>query len=292
MRKYTFLFKKISRLVFSVLVLVVLIVCQRQQPQKEVVVRVGMEALTLADIANDIPRQIRHRITKDELQDYVVRWINSQILYQEAKRRKLDQSLDLRREMHRLERELMVNALLDQELEKPLNVTEEEIQNYYNENRGNFTRSANEIHAWYINVGNRKTADSLYTELRKGGDFSQVAHRFADGDSAAWDLFLTEEETAPAIANQIFTMTTGSISRPIALDDGFHIFKIVQKMEAGSLRPLHQARDEIAAKIQTEKRHERYKQLLAELKTSSVIETNFQMLESLPVDSILARASR
>jgi parvulin-like peptidyl-prolyl isomerase len=271
----------------------VLLSCRKQEPNpNETVVRVGTEALTITDIANDIPVQIRHRITKDELQDYVVRWINSQILYQEAKRRQLDQSENLRRELRRLERELVVNALLDQELDKPMPVTEQEIQNYYNDNRGNFVRSANEIRVWYIKSTNKKTADSLYTELRKGGDFAQVAHQFASNDSMAWDLYLTEAEMPPAFASRILTTSVGAISQPIQLDDGFHLFKTVEKHEAGSLRPLQHVREEITAKIQTDKRQERYKQLLADLKNSAVIETNFQMLESLPMDSIMARARR
>lgn len=275
----------------GMLALVILFACKAQQNEREVVVRVGSETLTLTDIASDVPKQIRHRITKEELQDYVARWINSQLLYQEAKRRDLDQDAQVRREIHRLERELVVNALLDQELEKPISVSETEIQNYYDANRANFTRHANEIHVWYINASNKNTADSLYTALRRGADFAQVAQHFAEGDSAGWDLYLTEQETAPAIANQIFGMSVGSISRPIQLDDGFHIFRIIEKLPAGVLRPLEQVRDEIEAKIQTEKRHERYKQLLAELKTNFAVETNFQMLESLPVDSILTRAS-
>jgi hypothetical protein len=266
--------------------------CQRQKPEDDVVVRANSEVLTLTDIVNDIPVQIRHRITKEELQDYAVRWINSQILYHEAKRRKLDESIDLRRELHRLERELLVNALLDQELSKPIPITDEAIRNYYTDNHEMFIRDADEIHVWHIKIGRQSTADSLQAEMRRGGDFAAVARQLAGSDSTKWNFYLTERETAPEIASQIFTMIVGAVSRPIRLDDGFHIFKIVEKLPAGSLRPLSQVRDEILAQLQTEKRQERYRQLLSEFKSNVVIETNFQMLERLPVDSLLTRASQ
>jgi parvulin-like peptidyl-prolyl isomerase len=265
--------------------------CQRQQNQQEIVVRVGSEALTVVDIATEIPLQLRDRITKSELQEYVARWTDSQILFQEAKRRQLDQNESVRRELRRLERELVVNILLEQELNKAFPVSEDEIENYYNTNRQNFVRSAKEVHACYVRVQQKQRADSLVAVLREGADFTQVARRFATGDSTEWDLYMTEEETAPAIANAVFTMTPGAVSRPIELEDGFHIFKMIEKFEAGSLRALTFVRDEIVAKIQSEKRQERYKQLLAELKNSAVIEKNLFVLDSLSVEAILTRAT-
>ncbi len=267
------------------------VACQRQQNPQDVVVRVGSEALTLADIANEIPLQLRGRITKSELQEYVMRWTDSQILFQEAQRRKLDQSESVRRELHRLERELVVNILLEQELNKPFPLSEDEIERYYNDNRQNFVRGAKEVHVWYLKVATKVRADSLFAALREGVDFSQVARQYAAGDSAGWELHLTEEETAPAIASAVFTMMPGAVSRPIQLEDGFHIFKMIEKYDTGSLRPLASVRDKIVARIQSEKRQERYKQLLAEFKNTVVVEKNLFLLDSLSMDAIFARAT-
>lgn len=265
--------------------------CRQQQNPQDVVVRVDSETLTVMDIANEIPLQFRGRITKSELQDYVIRWTDSQILFQEAKRRRLDQSENVRRELRRLERELAVNMLLEQELNKPFPLSEDEIEKYYNDNRQNFVRSTKEVRVWYLKVGKKERADSLVTALREGVDFSQMARRYAAGDSAEWDLYLTEEETAPAIASAVFTMTPGAVSRPIQLEDGFHVFKMIEKYEVGSLRPLASVQDQIVARIQSEKRQERYKQMLAEFKNAAVIEKNLFVLDSLSMDAIFARAT-
>lgn len=267
--------------------------CRRQEtvPQ-EVLVRVGAETLTVADLAHEIPNQVRHRLSKNELQDYVVRWIDAQVLFQEAKRRQLDQNDDIRRELRRLERELVVNSLLDQELDKTFPIGDPEIEKYYNDNRQHFVREAKEIHVWYAKVMKKETADSLVRALRQGNEFLEAARPYAGSDSAALDFYLTEAEAPPVIANQIFTMMPGAVSRPIQLDDGFHIFKMIEKFEAGSLRPLSLVRDEIEAKLQAEKRQDRYKQFLAELKTNLPVEKNFHLLERLPMDSIFTRAAQ
>jgi parvulin-like peptidyl-prolyl isomerase len=193
--------------------------------------------------------------------------------------------------LRRLERELVVNTFLEQELNKPLPLSQEEIEKYYNDNRQSFVRDAKEVHVWYLRTGMKARADSLVAALREGADFSRVARQYAAGDSAKWDLYLTEEETAPAIASAIFTMTPGAVSRPIQLEDGFHIFKMIEKYDAGSLRPLASVRDKIVARIQSEKRQERYKQLLAEFKNNAVVEKNLFVLDSLSMNAIFARAT-
>lgn len=278
-----------SFLLFSLFIFFLHVSCGSQKQQTEpAVARVGTEALTVSDIVNDVAGTVRHRFTRNELEDYVVRWIDSQILYQEAKKRQLDQSEMVRRELRRLERELTVNALLEQELNKTFAVTEAEIEKYYNENRPTFTRHADEVHVQHISVGNKKTADSLTAALRLGGDFLQVARQLAGSDTMEIDLFLTEEETPDVVVSSVFTIMTGAVSRPIQLESGYHIFKMVEKFSAGSQKLLAQAREEITVKIQSEKRQERYRQLLAELKNSIVAEKNFQLLDQVPVDSLVA----
>lgn len=264
------------------------IACQKSEPKTELVVaRVGAEVLTVSDVATDIPNSLRERLGKNEVEDYVVRWIDSQILYQEARKRQLDQTAALKRELRRLERELAVNALLNQELNKTFAVSNQEIEKYYTDNQQTFARSLSEVHVQFIKINNKRTADSLTAALRAGGDFLQAV-RLLGGDSAATDLFLTEEEAPPAVASAVFTIMTGAVSRPVQLDNGFHVFKMLEKFEAGTIKPLARVREEIVAKLQSDKRQERYKQLLAELKNSTPVEKNFQLLENIPGDSLAA----
>jgi parvulin-like peptidyl-prolyl isomerase len=285
--------RKNKKILAAVLICFHFAACEKPQPQSEpAVARVGAEALTVSDILNDIPGEFRHRLNKNELQDYAVRWIDSQILYQEAQKRQLHQSNYVRREMRRLERELVVNALLDQELNKTFAAAEPEIEKYYNDNRQTFIRNVNEVHVQHLKVNNKKTADSLVAALRQGGDFLRAARQYAGKDSLEADLYLTEAETPPAVASAVFTIMTGAISRPIELDNGFHIFKMVEKFPAGSQRALALVRGEISAKIQSEKRQERYRQLLAQLKNSAAVEKNFSLLDHVTVDSFATAAKQ
>lgn len=265
-----------------------------QVKDEDVVARVGEAVLTLDDIAAEIPEGIRSKITKEDLQDYISRWINSQIFYQEAKRRGLDHEIDIARELERVERELVVNALLEKEVYADKGqVPEGELQKYYEENRESFRRVENEARVYHINMSSKTEADSLYRILRSGQDFPQMAQELAvkSEDANSWDLTLSTSEV-PEAMHSVFRLRAGTISAPIELDDGFHIFQVVETYPSGTLRDLNTVRQEISNRLELSHRDERYRSLLANLRGAAKVETKLDRLESMPMDSLFVRAAR
>lgn len=277
--------------------LLVLSACGNNAPQikeEDVVARVGEAALTLDDLAAEIPEGIRGKITKEDLQDYISRWINSQILYQEAKKRGLDRELDIARELERVERELVVNALLEKEIYADNSqAPESDLQKYYDDNRESFRRNENEARVYHINMSTKAAADSLYRLLRTGQDFAKVAQTLAaqTEDANSWDLTLSTSEV-PEAMHSVFRLRAGTVSNPIELDDGFHLFQVVETYSSGTLRELNAVRGEISNRLQVSNRDERYRNLLAELRGATKVDTKLDKLESMPMDSLFARATR
>ena len=261
-------------------------------PEDEIVVRVGSQTLTLNELAAAIPPALGKNVDKGQIQDYVLRWINSEVLYQEALRQELDQNPDIEKELNRLRRDLLVSRLISKKLDNhKLTIYESQIEEYYSTNKASFTRNEPEVYVFHIHVRSKRTADSLYQALRGRGDFVNIAKQisFNTKKETPWKLYLAQSEV-PKMIGKLFRMAPGATSKPIELDDGYHIFKLAEKYKNGSIRKLELVRDEITEKIQTRLREEKYKILLSELRSSSRIETNFQMLESIPVDSIVARS--
>lgn len=277
--------------------LLALCACGNNAPQvkeEDVVARVGEAVLTLDDLASEIPEGIRDRITKQDLQDYISRWINSQIFYQEAKRRGLDREVNIARELERVERELIVNALLEKEIyANKGQVPEGELQKYYDDNRESFRRNEIEARVYHINMNSKAAADSLYRILRSGGNFAGVAQELAaqSEDANSWDLTLATSEV-PEAMHSVFRLRAGTVSAPIELDDGFHIFQVVETYPSGTLRELNTVREEISNRLELTGRDERYRSLLANLRGAAKVETNLQRLESMPMDSLFARTGR
>ncbi len=287
----------VKKILVIALVWAAMFSCRKPEPEvksENVIVRVGEAVLTLEDLAVEIPAGMRDRISKEAMQDYAVRWINSQVLYQEARRRGLDQNPGIAKELQRVARELAVNALLQSEVySDTAQVSEARIQEFYNSNLESFRRNEQEARVYHLSVPTRAEADSLHRLLRFGGDFPRMARARAlvSGDTSAWHLDISYSE-APEAMRPIFRYREGTLAPPVELDDGFHLFYMVQNFPSGTIRDLSVVHDEVARKVRARVRDDRYRTLLAELRAGAKIETNFQMIEDTSMDSLLARAAK
>ena len=71
-------------------------------------------------------------------------------------------------------------------------------------------------------------ADRIYSELRQGADFGQLARRYSTcpSRSKGGDLgFFSEGQMVPEFEREAFRMSTGSVSRPVHTRFGWHIIK-------------------------------------------------------------------
>lgn len=254
----------------------------------DVIVRVGDATLTLQQIIAEIPPTMRHNISREQLQGYISNWITTQLLYQEAKRQGLDKKPEVQARLRHVERELLGEALLDQEISnRDWTVSESEIQQFYRDHGESFKRSEAEIQVWHIAVPRQQTADSLRRVLTSGTLFSRVAQERAQaqGRPQSWEMYLPESEV-PGAAREILKLRPGAMSTPIAMDNAYHLFYVVERFRPESLRPLAQVRNEIEARLKARKQEERHRALLAELSNNTTIEQNYQLLENLAVDSL------
>lgn len=256
----------------------------------DVIVRVGDATLTLQQIVAEIPPAMRSSISKDQLHGYISNWITTQLLYQEAKRQGLDKKPEVQARLQHVERELLGEALIDQEIgNRDWTISDSEIQQFYRDNGESFKRSEAEIQLWHIAVPSQQTADSLRRVLTSGTLFSRVAQERAQaqGRPNSWEIHLPESEV-PEAAKEILKLRPGALSAPVALDNAYHVFYVVDRFRPESLRPLAQVRDEIQALLKARKQEERHRALLAELTNSTTIEQNYQLLEGLAVDSLMS----
>ena len=297
MRRFAFTLKQAPRLLLVALLVVMMAAACKKEPEvseDEVIVRVGSAKLLLNDIASEIPPALQARLSKEDVQEFVLRWINNEVLYQEAIRQGLPQRIDMAAELKRLERDLVVSALVDHELgSHNYTVSDDQIQQHYEDNKESFRRNEDEVHVLHIFVHDKAVADSLYDHLKGRGDFANVAAQYAvvDGQAMPTEFNFAESEIPPAM-RAVFNGRPGATLNPIELEDGYHLFKIVEKFKSGTYRDLALVREELTSKLQAQMRDRRYVEYLSELRSNARIETNFHTLEAMPIDSILARVSR
>lgn len=126
---------------------------------------------------------------------------------------------------------LIVKKLLEPEIE----ITEEEIKTYFEENIDSFAQ-AEQVKASHILVDDEETANKVKQKLADGGDFAQLATEYSTDEGtkeSGGDLGYFEQGTMVAeFDDVVFTLEVGKISDPVKTDYGYHIIKVVDKKEA------------------------------------------------------------
>lgn len=85
-----------------------------------------------------------------------------------------------------------------------------------------------EYRASHILVKDQSTAEKLYERIKKGENFSSLAHQYSTcpskekGGDLGW---FGEGKMVQGFENAVKRMSTGSLSKPVRTQFGYHIIK-------------------------------------------------------------------
>jgi peptidyl-prolyl cis-trans isomerase C len=269
LRKWLF-FQITFLVIFSIL-----LSCQKK-PEGKIIVKVNQVALTEEQIEEFLPSEYKSSVTLEQKKSFVQKWIENELLYQEARKRKIDQRKELQNRIYTTVKDLVVMELLDKEFGENISATEEEARNFYLQNQDNFKREEEEIRASHIFLKSKTKADSVFQELKKGADFVRLAQQESEDsltNRQGGDLgFFRRSEIAPFIAEVVFKLKTGEISTPIKSDYGYHILKVTDKKEKGTEKDFNLVKDQILNYLTNQKRDQKVRELVEQLKAKAKIE--------------------
>lgn len=234
------------------------------------IVRVGDAVLDGSDLAA-IGGEDREPLSLDERRDYVRRWVDTQVLHQEAVRRGLGDDEQVRRRLRDLERQYLADQFVFTELRKRTRVTDEEIESYFAAHEREYL---NEYRVSQILLGAPEEARQALAQLRTKS-FESVADRLSIDPAArrGGDLgYLTKGNMMPELEAIVFSMKPGDVSGVVKSDFGYHIFKLVDVREALVAVTLDDVREQIMNTLLLEKRRRAYGELLDSLRASARIE--------------------
>ena len=286
---------KKTRIFACALIFAVLSGCSgEKQAESPAIVIMGNETLRLDDLKNSIPPELHATISKQDFEEYVNRWIDSHILYQKGLELGLANDPEIRRRVREFEIRLIGSAYLDSTLQTEIIVTPAEIAKYYEENRDIFVRDKQEIYLKHLLLEDKKTTDDLYRKLRRNqANFDTLlvqynAHLPEDEKNLG---YVSEDDVVDVIWNKVKNYRGNAMVQPVQTDFGYHIFKVIDKKAEGSIKELADVEIEIEARLRQDKLEEKYNSLLTQLKSSVKIETYFDLLNRIPMDSILTKSS-
>ena len=221
--------------------LLVLAGCSTSSQREEVVARVGESYLTLVEldgqVPGDDPGSGRRRFVED--------WVRDQLLYQEAVERGVAERPRVRRLVEQARQDVIVAAFLDGKFQnRTIEVSPGDVQDYYDRNAAEFTREEDEIRAQHILLGSRGDAESLRKRLLRGGGFETRVAEFSldlETASSGGDLGYFGARELPELWEACADIEQGQLSEVVATHRGYHIVRLRDRREAGSLRSLDEA---------------------------------------------------
>lgn len=215
-----------------------------------VLVSVDGDKLTAPELDSLSPEGFE--VTRENLGKILDKWVSNTLMYQEALRRGLEKEPQIRARLKRLERDYLVNELLDR-LTTNIKVGQDAAMQYFNQHKDEFSY---EVKITRIVMADSMMAAQTLAELRAGADFIKTARERSE------DLALEPGQESryfarnigdprmggdPAIAEAIFALAPGQVSDVVASQEGYQIIKLVDKKKVKADASFAMARDEIEA---------------------------------------------
>jgi parvulin-like peptidyl-prolyl isomerase len=137
-------------------------------------------------------------------------------------------------------------------------VTDEDIAAYYAANKSQFAVPATRD-VRHILVKTKAEADKLYKEIEDGADFAALAKKYSD-DPGSKDnggkLTVAQGQTVEGFDKTAFLLPTGTVSRPVKTEYGYHLIVPLGPVKPGKVTPLAKAKSQIRQQLEQSKQNE------------------------------------
>ena len=215
-----------------------------------VLVSVNGDKLTTPELDSLSPQGFE--VTRENLPKILDKWVSNTLMYQEALRRGLEKEPQIQAHLKRLERDYLVNELLDR-ITTNVKVGQDQQMQYFNQHKDEFSY---EVKIARIVLADSLTAAQTLAELRAGADFTKLAKERSQDvalEAGAESRYFARNVGDPrmggdpAVAEAIFALSAGQITDVVPSQEGYQIIKLVDKKKVKADATFAEARDEIEA---------------------------------------------
>ena len=258
-------------LMWGALGIAVLVACGEQEPSAQ------KEALPLAEVGEELitDRDIRYLIdnvaewAKSEqeggakVREYLQSLIDRTLILREARAGKLDRSPAFVSEVATALRRRLIREIERRAVEDQVVITEEEMRRVFAEQ--NWERWIKIAH---IVVPTEERAEEAMAALRAGTPFEEVAREFSTHSRTASlggvkPMYYSRFHAVPLVRDVLFSLKVGEISEPIAVPQGYEIFKVLSELQ-GTYEQTRKFLFETRSEERLEARRKVYADSLAE----------------------------
>lgn len=252
--------------------------CGRRSETSAVIAQVGDVTLTVEDLRSLVPGEVLDGASQGDLVEYVNQWMRSELLYQAAEAMGYGRDPRVERRARQARRDIIVDVFLEDELDMRPFISDEEITSFYENNAASFTRVEAEVQAailWFEDSGHAERARQA---LNGGRSFDEVIADTAFGVLAANTemQYLSRVELGDQLGDAVFEVRSGTLSRPIQINDEYILVRVNDRQEAGSRRSIEEVRDEIVMRLTGDLWEMKLDELLSRLLDQADVSINIE----------------
>jgi len=209
--------------------------------------------------------------------------IKRELLYKEALKKGLDKDPEYVKKLEDFKKITLVGLLLQKEIEGKVTVSDQEVKDYYEKNKGKFA-PVTQIRASHILVKTEEEAKQIEEKLKKGEDFVQLAKKYSIDTATAkngGDLgYFSKGQMVPEFESAAMSLKPGQISEPVKTKFGYQIIKVTDK-KMGQVVDFEKVKNLISQNLMAEKQKEVFDSYVEGLKKSFKVEINKEALSKL-----------
>ncbi len=245
-----------------------------QQKQGQTLAEVNGSIITTADFKKEVetlPPYLRPMAeTPDGKKELLDTMIVREIIMQQATKDGLDKSQEVADKLQELKKRVIVEAFLKKKLEEQVTISDAELQKFYDQNKDKL-KTGDQVRASHILVKSEKEAQDVLDQLKKGGNFEDLARKYSidaakiKGGDLGW---FSKGSMIPEFEKVAFAMKEGETSGIVKTKFGYHIIKVTGKRAAG-IRPFAEVKDDLKAKLLPEKQQQFFQKLKDDLKKNA-----------------------
>jgi peptidyl-prolyl cis-trans isomerase C len=184
-------------------------------------------AIAEEDVGSSLQQQ---QVTGDAKRDYLINYVSDVMLIAKAaEAKKVGDTSDFKQRLAFARNKLLMESLLQSEAKAA--VSDAALRKVYDDAKQQMSADQ-EVRARHILVGTEDEAKAVLGELKKGGDFAELAKQKSKDPGAAegGDLgYFTKDQMVAEFADTAFKLEPGQLSAPVKTDFGWHIIKVEDK---------------------------------------------------------------
>ncbi|HPG39176.1 MAG TPA: peptidyl-prolyl cis-trans isomerase [bacterium] len=261
---------------------------KNQQKESPVVAKVGTETFTLDELKEVIPENSGLEISSVQVQNYLKRWIETELVYHQAIANGFDKKAEIQKGVQKVIRDYIVVKYLEENIDQDLEVTDAEIEEFYKNNSTEFVRNEDYYNVNLILVNTYREANAIIDALNQGEPFAKLAstHSIDESREKNGSLgWVTTSQLPPNIAERVPYMGL-NYKTQIRSIHGYYIVEVTAKRKKGEIQAIDEVRDLIVWRIKAWKRENKYRRLITYLSENADVETNWNIIKEVIGDSL------